>query len=60
LDRIKNSNLERGRYYAGQLTGEESLYHVLHFVNSQQNVINKIGKEKYVKELEQENQHKER
>lgn len=60
LDRIKNSNLERGRYYTGQLTGEESLYHVLHFVNRQQNAINKIGKEKYVKELKQENQHKER
>jgi len=55
LDRIKNSSLERGHYYRGQLTGEESLYHVLHFVNSQENVINKIGKEKYINELKQEN-----
>jgi hypothetical protein len=59
LDHIKNSNLERGNYYTGQLTGEESLYHVLHFVNSQGNIIKRIGKEKYMKELRQENQRKE-
>ncbi|MDH5532791.1 MAG: hypothetical protein OEY83_06455 [Candidatus Bathyarchaeota archaeon] len=60
LDRIKNSSLNRGHYYTGQLTGEESMYHVLHFVNRQQNIVNKIGKEKYMKELRQENHHEER
>ncbi|MDH5438078.1 MAG: hypothetical protein OEX76_04160 [Candidatus Bathyarchaeota archaeon] len=59
LDRIKNSSLNRGHYYTGQLTGEESMYHVLHFVNRQQNIVNKIGKEKYMKELKHENQHEE-
>ena len=54
LDRIKNSSLEKGQFYKGQLTGEESLYHVLRFVNSQQKIINRVGKEKYMKELKQE------
>jgi len=60
LDRIKSSSLERGHYYNGQLTGEESLYHVLRFVNTQQNIIKEMGKERYVKELKQENQNKQR
>jgi len=54
LDRIKNSEVERGHYFQGQLTGEESLYHVLRFVNVHQNRVREIGRQKYVKLLEDE------
>jgi len=54
LNRIKNSEVERGHYFQGQLTGEESLYHVLRFVNVHQNRVREIGRQKYVKLLEDE------
>jgi len=55
LERIKNLKLDKGQYFRGQLTGEETLYHVLHFVNSHQRIINKVGEEEYMEELKQEN-----
>jgi len=55
IERIKESTLDRGEYFKGQLTGEETLYHTLNFVNSQQQMINNIGEKRYVEELNQEN-----
>lgn len=55
IERIKDSNGDRGEYFRGQLTGEETLYHVLSFVNGQQQMINRIGERRYVEDLNQEN-----
>ena len=55
IERIKWSNTDRGEYFKGQLSGEETLYHVLSFVNSQQQMINRIGERRYVEELNQVN-----
>jgi len=55
IERIKNSNTNRGEHFKGQLTGEETLYHVLNFVNGQQLMANRMGEERYVEKLNQEN-----
>jgi hypothetical protein len=41
----------RGERYKGQLTGEETIPQVERFVNSEQMLVNKLGKEKYLKML---------
>jgi hypothetical protein len=38
-----------------QLTGDESLYHVLSFVNGQQSRIEQLGEKEYVELLRKEN-----
>ena len=53
--RINRSSMDRGEYFRGQLTGEETLYHVVSFVNGQQQMVNRIGEKRYIEELNQEN-----
>lgn len=58
LDYLRNLNLrstERGCFFKDQLNGEETLYHALNFVNSQQQLVNTLGEEKYLKELKEAN-----
>jgi hypothetical protein len=55
LEHFKSLPVEKGCSFAGQLTGEETLYHTLDFVQGQQTGINKEGEEKYLKRLRKEN-----
>jgi hypothetical protein len=57
LDYLKglNENVKKGCYFQQQLTGEESLYHTMSFVNGQQRLIRSSGEEAYLKELKRTN-----
>jgi len=58
LDYLKNLDPEgfkRGSFFAEQLSGEETLYHALDFVNAQQNIVNTLGERKYLVSLEKAN-----
>lgn len=55
LDYLKSlsaNDFKKGRYFEEQLSGEETLYHTLDFVNAQQALVNTIGEEKYLETLE--------
>jgi len=52
LEYLKNLNdMEKALYFKEQLTGEETLYHALSFVDAQQHLVNELGEEKYLEEL---------
>jgi predicted transcriptional regulator len=58
LDYLKSLNpnsFEKGCYFEEQLSGEETLYHTLDFVNAQQHLINTIGEKKYLDALKKSN-----
>lgn len=58
LDYLRNldpEGFQKGSYLAGQLSGEETLYHALDFVNAQQNLVNTLGERKYLDSLEKAN-----
>ncbi len=52
---LKPSVAKRRVYFKEQLTGEETLYHTLSFVNADQNLVNSWGERKYLKSLEDAN-----
>jgi hypothetical protein len=55
LRSLKPNGLKKGCYFQEQLTGEESLYHTLSFVNSQQQFIKTAGEEAYLGSLKKTN-----
>lgn len=55
LKSLKLNGLKRGCYFQEQLTGEETLYHILNFVNGQQHVAKGAGEEKYLDQLKRAN-----
>jgi hypothetical protein len=58
LDYLKSlrSNVFKKRFYfEEQLTGEETLYHTLNFVNAHQHLANIIGEMKYLETLKEAN-----
>lgn len=55
LKSLKPNGVKKGCYFNGQLTGEETLYHTLSFVNAHQNLISTMGEEEYLKDLKKEN-----
>jgi len=58
LDYLKSLNpnsFKKGCYFEEQLSGEETLYHTLDFVNAQQHLINTIGEKKYLDALKEAN-----
>jgi hypothetical protein len=55
LKSLKLNGVKKGCYFNGQLTGEETLYHTLSFVNAHQNLIKTIGEKEYLKDLKKEN-----
>jgi predicted transcriptional regulator len=58
LDYLKSlrSNVFNKRFYfEAQLTGEETLYHTLNFVNAHQHLANTIGEKKYLETLKEAN-----
>ena len=58
LDYLKSTkleNTEKGCYFKDQLTGEETLYHTLSFVNAHQNLANTLGENEYLEDLKKTN-----
>ncbi len=55
LRSLKPNGLKKGCYFDQQLTGEESLYHTLNFVNGQQTVLNVEGEGQYLEHLKKAN-----
>lgn len=55
LRSLKPNGLKKGCYFGEQLTGEESLYHTLNFVNGQQATVNQEGEQQYIEHLKKVN-----
>jgi hypothetical protein len=55
LKSLKENGLKKGCVFQQQLTGEESLYHTLNFVNGQQQVVRASGEKAYLEELKKAN-----
>jgi hypothetical protein len=55
LKSLKSNGLKKGCYFQEQLTGEETLYHTLNFVNGQQQLIRTKGEKTYLESLKKEN-----
>jgi hypothetical protein len=55
LKSLKPNGIKKGCYFNEQLTGEETVYHTLQFINANQHLINKIGEKKYLEELKKGN-----
>jgi hypothetical protein len=55
LKSLKPNGLKKGCFFEQQLTGEESLYHTLNFVNGQQNIIQGLGEKTYIESLKKAN-----
>jgi hypothetical protein len=53
--RSLKDNVKKGCYFEQQLTGEESLYHIMNFVNGQQQIVSAVGKKAYLTELKRTN-----
>ena len=55
LRSLKPNGLKKGCYFQQQLTGEESLYHTLYFVNGQQQLARAAGEKAYMENLKKAN-----
>jgi hypothetical protein len=55
LKSLKPSDIKKGCYFNEQITGEETLYHTLQFVNGQQRLLNKQGAKEYLEDLKKAN-----
>jgi hypothetical protein len=55
LRSLKPNGLKKGCVFEQQLSGEESIYHTLNFVNGQQNVIKGTGEKTYLEQLKKLN-----
>lgn len=55
LKSLKPNGIRKGCYFQGQLTGEETLYHTLQFVNGNQHVINSLGEKAHLEDLKKAN-----
>jgi DNA-binding transcriptional ArsR family regulator len=58
LKSLKPNGIKKGKYFKEQLTGDETMYHALDFVNAHQSLADKVGKEKYIESLEKTNAEK--
>jgi len=55
LKSLKPNGLKKGCYFQEQLSGEESLYHTLNFVNAQQQFMKGTGEKTYLENLKRAN-----
>jgi len=55
LKDMKTNGITKGCFFKEQLTGEETLYHTLQFINAEQNIAKTIGNEKYLDEIKKAN-----
>jgi len=56
LKSLKPNGVKKGCYFEEQLTGEETLYHTLQFVNAQQRLAKAFGEKKYLETLKRANE----
>jgi hypothetical protein len=55
LKSLKPNGVKKGCYFKEQLTGEETLYHTLQFVNAAQNLVKTISEKNYLENLKKAN-----
>jgi len=55
LRSLKPNGLKKGCYFNQQLTGDETLYHTLNFVNGQQHLMGMTGEKVYLESLKKAN-----
>jgi len=55
LKNLKSNGVKKGCYFKEQLTGEETLYHTLQFVNANQLLVNTFGEKEHLKSLKKAN-----
>jgi hypothetical protein len=55
LKSLKLKGIEKGCYFQEQLSGEETIYHTLNFVNAQQQFIKGTGEKEYLESLKKAN-----
>jgi hypothetical protein len=55
LKNLKSNGFKKGCYFKEQLTGEETLYHTLQFVNANQLAINMSGEKDHLESLRKAN-----
>jgi hypothetical protein len=55
LKSLKLNGVKKGCYFKEQLTGEETLYHTLQFVNAAQNLVKTISEKNYLENLKKAN-----
>ena len=55
LKSIRPNGIKKGCYFNEQLTGEETLYHALHFINAHQNLVERFGENRYLEDLKKAN-----
>jgi hypothetical protein len=49
------NGIKKGCYFKEQLTGEESLYHILQFANANQQLVDNRGEKRHIEELRKAN-----
>jgi len=52
---LKGNGIKKGCYFEQQLTGDESLYHTINFVNGQQQLMKTSGEKAYLESLKKTN-----
>jgi hypothetical protein len=52
---LKGKEVKKGCYFDQQLTGDESLYHTLNFVDGQQHIVKTQGEKAYLDSLKKTN-----
>ena len=55
LKSLRPNGIKKGCYFREQLTGEETLYHALEFVNAHQNLMKTSGEREYLENLKKSN-----
>jgi hypothetical protein len=56
LKRLRPKDGSKGCYFSDQITGEETMYHLLEFVNAHQHLAYEFGEKQYLEELRRANQ----
>jgi len=55
LKSLKENGIKKGCFFDQQLTGEESIYHTMNFVNGQEQIIKTTGEKAYLETLKKVN-----
>jgi hypothetical protein len=55
LKSLKGNGIQKGCFFDQQLTGEESIYHTMNFVNGQQQIMKTAGEKAYLESLKKAN-----
>jgi hypothetical protein len=55
LKSLKTNGIKKGCYFEQQLTGEETLYHIMNFVNGEQLLAKTFGEKAYLESLKKTN-----